>query len=528
MKRGLFFLLTIFIAYHGMPCFGASVDLGQGVMAGEVTETSVILQSRLTEGRELVDGDLPGSPGVGRFLISRRPDFKNAFMTDWMTAEPESDYLIKVLVQDLQANTRYYYRVEFGKDKEATRKGRVCTFETLGGAEIVEPVRLVVVTGMNYYFFHYGRYNEPEVSGTGLPYQGADKQLGFPSLESILRFEPDFFIGTGDNVYYDQPSTYAMASMGLEGPLGGWAGSAKTRHEIRRKYHEQFSQSRFHDLFSRVPTYWEKDDHDYRFDDSDPYMAAPRYREGDGRPSHELGVAMFKEQLPVTAPDDPDAKTYRTYRINQLLQIWLPEGRDYRSPNNMPDGPEKTLWGEEQKAWLKRTLLESDATFKVIIHPTPMIGPQSLDTGRYPKMDNHCTPLGFKHEGEDFFKWAKDHGFLQKHLYIVVGDSHWPYHAIHFSGFEEFACGAVIEENAVVGPRPGEEGTTDPEGLIKHPYHSDQAYASFLMMTVQPEKDEQPASITFSVRDGEGKERYACKKKAAITAEHTLPGESKE
>jgi len=31
---------------------------GQGEIAGEVTTSSVILQSRLTVGRELIDGDL--------------------------------------------------------------------------------------------------------------------------------------------------------------------------------------------------------------------------------------------------------------------------------------------------------------------------------------------------------------------------------------------------------------------------------------------------------------------------------------
>ena len=31
----------------------------------------------------------------------------------------------------------------------------------------------------------------------------------------------------------------------------------------------------------------------------------------------------------------------------------------------MPDGPDKTMWGVEQRAWLERTLLESDATFKI-------------------------------------------------------------------------------------------------------------------------------------------------------------------
>ena len=42
------------------------------------------------------------------------------------------------------------------------------------------------------------------------------------------------------------------------------------------------------------------------------------------------------------------------------------EGRDFRSPNKMADGPDKTIWGAEQKAWFKRTVKESDATWKVL------------------------------------------------------------------------------------------------------------------------------------------------------------------
>ena len=95
---------------------------------------------------------------------------------------------------------------------------------------------------------------------------------------------------------------------------------------------------------------------------------------------------MFREQLPVTDPADSGAVTYRTHRLNKDLQIWLLEGRDYRSPNTMPDGPGKTVWGERQLAWLKNTLLASDATFKVIVTPTPLVGP---DDAR--KKDNHTN-----------------------------------------------------------------------------------------------------------------------------------------
>lgn len=85
------------------------------------------------------------------------------------------------------------------------------------------------------------------------------------------------------------------------------------------------------------------------------------------------------------------------------------EGRDYRSPNALPPGPEKSIWGEKQKAWLQQTLLESDAVFKILVSPTPMVGPDDLR-----KQDNHTNPLGFRAEGEAFFQWLKENNFLQK------------------------------------------------------------------------------------------------------------------
>ena len=52
----------------------------------------------------------------------------------------------------------------------------------------------------------------------------------------------------------------------------------------------------------------------------------------------------------------------------------------------MPDGPEKTILGSEQKAWLMKTLSESKATFKLVFSPTPIVGPD-----RKNKRDNHAN-----------------------------------------------------------------------------------------------------------------------------------------
>jgi len=464
-----FALLALAVAIPSRTAI-AQIDHIQGEMAGAVTADSVILQSRLTAPKIDAGGDVPGAAGAARFAVADDPQFDDPSFTPWIEADPEYDYVIKTKVAGLKPNTRYYYRLEFGLDRAHAKQGPTRTFKTCPGGDAVAPTSLVIVTGMNYARFF--------ASARG---KGPDRELGYPALASIRTLKPDAFIGTGDNVYYDSPP------------------NATTIEQLRRKWHEQFVQPRYIELFSEVPTYWEKDDHDHRFNDND--------NTGDRPPSSELGIRIFREQVPVTDPADPQAVTYSTVRISKLLQIWLLEGRDYRSPNRSPDGPEKTIWGTAQREWLKRTLLESDAPCKLVISPTPLVGPDD----RY-KKDNHTNIGGFRHEGTAFFDWAKENGFLEKGLYFVCGDRHWQYHSIHPSGFEEFSTGALVDGNSRMGVKPGAKNGTDQEALIRQPYTSREPSGGFLNVLVEPGGSGQGATITFNFHDEEGVLLYAVKK----------------
>ena len=436
----------------------------QGEMAGEVTDSSVILQGRLTAVRKALDGDVPGVEGWARFQVSVSPDFAEPLQMEWIKATEQNDYIVKRRVGGLEADTRYYYRLLYGPDKTRLHKGPVHSFTTLPHRQARKGTKFAVVTGMNYYRFHDG----PDA------YKGPDKSRGYPALETMAKMGPRFVVFTGDNVYYDHGDR------------------ALTEKELRKKWHEQFVQERFHKLFSEVPAYWEKDDHDYRYNDCDNFGIMPPYP--------KLGKRIFKEQVPVTVASHD--RTYRTHRAGKLLQIWLLENRDHRSPNIWPDGPRKTLWGKEQKEWLKRTLLASDADFKIIISPTPMVGP---DDGY--KRDNHTNPKGFRHEGESFFAWARENGFLDKGLYLICGDRHWQYHSIHPRGFQEFSCGALVDANSRMGTRPGVPQSTDPQGEIVQPYTSREPSGGFLMVDVKPEGNNN-ACITFNFYDENGKLLY--------------------
>lgn len=460
---------------------------GMGIMVGEVTATNVLVQVRLTQGDKVVDGDVPGAAGIVQFRLvpsgtrpSSSTDPKES-QTTTVEAHAEQDFIARARFTGLKPGTKYICTTRIGATKESLHAGPEARFKTHPGPEATQPVRFVVVTGMNYAKFHgddrIDREQHKVENNRELPsaYAGPDKHLGYPALAAILSKRPDFFVGTGDNVYYDTPHNTR----------------AKTIAEMRQKWHEQFVQPRYLDLFAEVPTYWEIDDHDYRVDDCD--------NTGDYAPSPEEGRRVMLEQLPIADAGDNDAKTYRTHRVSRDLQIWLPENRMHRSPNAMPDGPGKSIWGAEQKAWLKRTLAESDATFKLLISPTPMIGPDDLR-----KTDNHTNSGGFQHERDEFFQWWKENELDKQNLYIVCGDRHWQYHSIHPLGMEEFSTGALVDANSRLGRKPGDPASTDPEGHIEQPYYQDPASGGFLLIDVTPGGDDSPAELSFQFYDENG------------------------
>ncbi|RMG39199.1 MAG: alkaline phosphatase family protein [Planctomycetota bacterium] len=459
-------------------------------MVGEVTTTSALAQVRLTATDRLVgkpfEGDVPGSPGVVEFElfeIAHRDDtVGRSVARQRVAAVAAHDFIARASFQGLKPHTHYLCRTRIGSDDRSLAPGPAARFRTLPGPQAAVPVRFVVVTGMNYAKFHgdprIDRKQHVIENNTELPppYSGPDKHLGYPALEAIRKLRPDFFVGTGDNVYYDTPDKPR----------------AKTIPQLRRKWHEQFVQPRYRQLFAVVPTYWEIDDHDYRYDDCD--------NTGDYEPSPATGRRMMLEQLPVAPMDDKQARTYRTYRVSRDLQVWFVENRMYRSPNAMPDGPEKSIWGRTQRAWLQRTLEASDATFKLLISPTPMIGPDDLR-----KKDNHCDIGGFRHERDSFFAWLRETGIARRGFFIVCGDRHWQYHSIDPTGIEEFSCGALVDANARPARRPGDPAGTDPQGRIKQPYYSDPPTGGFLLVESTPAEAARPARLTMSYFDEKGK-----------------------
>ena len=461
------------------------IDPGFMILAGEPSVSSVILQCRFAASDTLINYDMPGRECMAYFQIAEDSLFKKADKTALMESNAGNDFMIKEKIKDLKPGTIYYYRsiAEMPNgEKVASRTG---SFATFAEKDIPESISFGIATGFNYENY-YGQdtsinrksADEPRMQGA----KGLDSLLGFQAFDAVRKSGVDFFIANGDVVYYDKPSSDPAM----------WA---RTPAELRAKWHRYFTMPRNREMCLQVPMCFLKDDHDHRFNDCDTVY-------NSREPSSQLGIAIFKEQVPVTDPADPDAKTYRTHRMGKDLQLWFVEGRDYRSPNGSNDTVGKTIWGKEQKDWLMSTLAESDATYKILISPTPMVGPDDAY-----KKDKHTNPGGFQTERDELFDFLEQKDLIGNGFYIICGDRHWQYHSIHPNGLEEFSCGAFVDQNSRAGRLPGDPKSTDPDALITVPYiQTDNWGGGFLQVEMLYESGN--PYLQFNFRDIYGVLRY--------------------
>jgi alkaline phosphatase D len=440
------------------------VHQATGVKVGEMTSSSAVVWTRITrdstrvasphriEGQaraaeeslpapvDELEGACPGAAGRVRVRYAPNAELSNAAATEWQAVDARADFSHSFKLTELKPDTLYHYAVETTGSDGTPHGPRRGTFRTA-------PVS-TTPTSVLFGFINCQKFHTRESPD------------GFEIYESIRRLDPGFVVFTGDNVYLDSDRPRATSA-------------ALARYHWQRCY----SLPRHVALLESVGSYWLKDDHDSHSDDVFPQ----KKKSIMGDLTFEQGLEIYRQQVPLDRP-------YRTIRWGRDLQFWLVEGRDFRSANNAPDGPEKSIWGRKQKEWLKRTMSESDATWKLLLSPTPLVGPD-----RPNKADNHSNAV-FSHEGNEMRRWFAEH--VGPRFFVITGDRHWQYHSVDpATGVNEFSIGAATKGNA--GGTPG----YDPK---IHRFHLVQG--GFLQIAIAPKGT--GSQIVFELCDVKGKPAY--------------------
>ena len=200
-------------------------------------------------------------------------------------------------------------------------------------------------------------------------------ELPFPHLSANVAFEPfSLYFHLGDAIYSDstrEPVTPAACS--LDEYLAYWTTNWRSQG--------------FRDLFGQTVYLPVPDDHElannYDSEFHDPQCPG---RLTAGR------EAFFRANPWTRDPDQPD-RLWRSWRWGDTLEVFALDTRGERKGSTSDDltqdpplrNPEATFIGPEQMSWLQEGLLDSKATFKLVLNSVPLIDfpdPPWLNMGR--------------------------------------------------------------------------------------------------------------------------------------------------
>src|SRR4029077_18139224 len=328
-----------------------------GLQSGDVTVDSGVIWARADRpSRMLVE-------------IATTDSFKDMRNVAFVDALPESDFTAKLLVENLPPAQDIFYRVRFQDLASAT----------ISGEPKVGRFRTAPNDRRSVSFVWSG-----DTAGQGW---GIDESRGgMRTYAAMLKNRPDFFVHNGDTIYADGP--IAAEQKMPNGEL--WrnivtedkAKPAETLAEFRGNYKYNLLDKNVLAFNREIPILSQWDDHEVTNNwwPGEPLTRAEhrrkKYVEQNALELASRAARAYHEYMPMRRFQVEDGRVYRQISYGPLLDIFMLDMRSYRGANGEGReeryGPDAYFLGPTQIAWLKRALLNSHATWKVIAADMPI------------------------------------------------------------------------------------------------------------------------------------------------------------
>ena len=354
--------------------------------------------------------------------------FRDAMHLPPLDALPESDFAVKRLVEGLPSDQEIFYRftAQDLSDINATSEPVTGQFRTAPNSR--RSVR----------FAWSG-----DTAGQGW---GID-DTGMATYSTMAGHKPDFFIHSGDTIYADGPMKEEVDL--ADGSK--WKNSvlipektkvAETLDEFRGQWKYNLMDDHVRAMNALVPTFFQWDDHEVvnNWSDSKDLSGDDRYTEKNVHVLRARSARAFHELTPISYTPEEPGRVYRKIAYGPMLDVFFLDMRSYRGPNG--DSTETELndnskfLGQQQIAWLKRELANSNATWKVIAADMPLglVVPDGEKIEAMAQGDNGA-PLGRELEIADLLRFLRNAGI--RNTVWFTADVH--YTAAHYYNPEKAA-----------------------------------------------------------------------------------------
>jgi alkaline phosphatase D len=337
-----------------MPYLSRAADrpvITHGIQSGDVGADAGVVWAR---------SDRPSQMLVE---VATTESFANARALPPIAALPESDFTAKMLLEDLPAGQDIFYRVKF----------RDLSYPDITGEALIGRFRTAPADRRSVSFVWGG-----DVAGQGWGINPDDG--GMVTFATMRKHAPDFFLHSGDTVYAD-----GVILPEVELPDGKlWKNLtiaekskvAETLEEFRAAHKYNFLDENLRALNAEVPIFVQWDDHEVVNNWSPSKQLPDAYKVRDINLLAARAARAFHEMYPMRESIVEPGRVYRTLNYGPHLDVFMLDERSYRGPNgaNLQTtyGPEAYFLGPDQLRWLKRGLMNSRATWKVIASDMPL------------------------------------------------------------------------------------------------------------------------------------------------------------
>ncbi len=327
-----------------------AVSFEHGVASGDPTQTQVIIWTRVTTAASYVDVS---------WQVASDMEFSNVVQSGVFTTDTGRDFTVKVDVQNLNANSQYYYRFIVGE--MMSEVGQTQTLPEDG----VEKASMAVVSCANYPAGYFHVYREILNQHEQSPF--------------------DVVLHLGDYIYEYGAGGYASedaAALGREPSKGA---ECITLDDYRKRYAQYRQDADLQALHAKLPMIAVWDDHELANDTWKNGAENHQDDEGSFIDRRAAAAAAWTEWLPVRENTFSNMLIYRQFSFGNLVNLMMLDTRlvgrdkplDYFSlsaPTMEAIGglvaqsrsAERELLGTEQLAWLMNEFNTHDAKWNVL------------------------------------------------------------------------------------------------------------------------------------------------------------------
>ena len=205
---------------------------------------------------------------------------------------------------------------------------------------------------------------------------------GMLGFEAMRRESPDFFVFSGDTVYADGPLVaevpLADGSLWRNVVTPEKSKVAETLAEFRGQWRYNLLDEHLRRFNAEVPVIVQWDDHEvtnnwFPGEVLTDTGGDARYTEKSVDVLAARAAQAFHEYFPMT-PRRP-GPVHRKVSYGPLVDVFVLDMRTFRGPNSPgldPAGPNTTILGVDQLAWIERELRRSRAVWKIIASDMPV------------------------------------------------------------------------------------------------------------------------------------------------------------